>query len=75
MVLFAGVAAFVLFFWTCRLPRLAHPLFRVAGFESASVDRFWLGVSADDARFDVDRTESELRRLGATRIEIARGVS
>ena len=35
MVLFSGVTAFVLFFWTCRLPRLAHPLFRVPGFESA----------------------------------------
>jgi hypothetical protein len=75
MVLFTGVAAFVLFFWTCRLPRLAHPLFRIAGFESASVDRFWLGVSADDDQFDSERTEAELRRLGAARIEIARGVS
>jgi Protein of unknown function (DUF3341) len=75
MVLFSGVTAFVLFFWTCRLPRLAHPLFRVPGFESASVDRFWLGVSADDDRFDVERTEAELRRLGALRIETARGVS
>lgn len=75
MVLFTGVAAFVLFFWTCRLPKLVHPLFRVEGFESASVDRFWLGVSAADDQFDVERTESDLRRLGATRIEIARGVS
>ena len=75
MVLFAGVVAFVLFFWACRLPRLVHPLFRVAGFESASIDRFWLGVAADDPRFDPEGTEAELRQLGALRVELARGVS
>jgi len=74
MVLFAGVVAFVSLFWVCRLPRLAHPLFGVPGFESVTVDRFWLGVSAQDPLFDVERTTGELAALGATRIEVARGV-
>ena len=52
MVLFAGVTALLSFAWACRLPRLVHPLFAVEGFERASIDRFWLGVNADDPTFD-----------------------
>jgi len=69
------VTAFVLFAWVCRLPRLAHPVFRVEGFESATLDRFWLGVSADDPAFDPEATEEDLRRLGAARVEVVRGWS
>lgn len=75
MVLFAGVAAFVVFAWVCRLPRLAHPVLAVEGIESAGVDRFWLAVNADDPCFDPEGTEAELRRLGALRVELARGWS
>jgi hypothetical protein len=73
MVLFAGVTALLSFAWACRLPRLVHPLFAVEGFESASLDRFWLGVNADDPAFDPIETEAQLRELGASRVELARG--
>ena len=73
MVLFAGVTSFVALFWVCRLPRLCHPLFAVDGFESASLDRFWVGVSVEDPRFDLETTEAELRKLGAARVEVTRG--
>jgi hypothetical protein len=69
MVLFTSVAAFVLFFWICRLPRLSHPIFAVPGFESATSTGFWLGINARDERFDPDGTERELRELGAGRVE------
>lgn len=72
MVLFASVAAFVGLFWVCRLPRLAHPLFRVEGFESATADRFWIGVSADDPAFDPEGIYEQLQQLGALRVEVAR---
>jgi hypothetical protein len=75
MVLFAGAGAFVALFWACRLPQLAHPLFGVEGFASASRDRFWLGVNASDARFDPDGTDAALRALGASRVQIARGAA
>ena len=69
MVLFTSVAAFVLLFWICRLPRLSHPIFAVPGFQSATRDGFWLGVNVRDEQFDPDRTERELRELGAARVE------
>jgi hypothetical protein len=71
MVLFTGVSLFLLFFWSCRLPRLRHPLFAVDGFHSVSVDGFWLGVAAGDRHFDPDGTEVTLRQLGAVRVEYA----
>ncbi len=67
-VLAACVAGFVALLVVCGLPRLSHPVFAVEGFESASVDRFWLGVDAEDPAFG-DGLADELRRLGALRCE------
>lgn len=75
MVLFAGVTSFASLFWVCRLPRLAHPLFAVEGFETASFDGFWLGVNADDPVFDPEATEAQLTELGASRVAMARGLA
>ena len=52
-----------------RLSNLpSNLLFEVNGFERASVDRFWIGVEADDPRFD-DRVREELEAAGALRCE------
>ncbi|HVV50917.1 MAG TPA: DUF3341 domain-containing protein [Polyangia bacterium] len=75
MVLFAGVTSFASLFWVCRLPRLAHPLFAVEGFESATHDGFWLGVNADDPSFEPEGTEAQLAALGPRRVETARGLA
>jgi hypothetical protein len=63
-VLFAGFTAFLCVFAFSRLPRLYHPIFDVEGFESASIDRFWVGIDAADPRFDRQRTEAEVAALG-----------
>jgi hypothetical protein len=65
-VLAAAVTGFFAMLWLSRLPRLHHPVFEVEGFESASVDRFWLGVDDDDPRFD-DGLSRELATMGALR--------
>jgi hypothetical protein len=65
-VLASAVTGFIAMLWYCRLPRLHHPVFEVPGFESASVDRFWLGVDETDPRFD-EKVADELTRLGALR--------
>jgi Alternative complex III, ActD subunit len=41
------------------LPRLHHPMFGVAGFERASVDRFFLLIERTDPKFD----EGKIRQL------------
>lgn len=65
-------AAFTAFFGVlaaARLVRLWDPVFEVEGFESATIDRFWLQVGAHDERFDADRTARELSDEGALRVE------
>jgi hypothetical protein len=57
-ILCAALATFVAFFMRGRLPEPWAPMFDVPGFDRASIDRFFLGVDARDARFD----ESDVRR-------------
>jgi hypothetical protein len=71
-VLLGGVGAFVLFFVLSRLPRLWHPVFDVPGFESASRDRFWLGIDRRDPAFEPTHTAALLTSLGASRVELVR---
>lgn len=61
MVLFASLAAFFGFMHRVRLPWLSHPIFRVLHFERASIDRFWLFISATDPVF----REHEAKQLVA----------
>jgi Protein of unknown function (DUF3341) len=68
MVLGASLMAFFGVLWRMRLPRLAAPLFEAPGFESASIDRFWLLVSADEPRFDPDSVRDVLVELGAEQV-------
>jgi hypothetical protein len=67
-ILLGGIAAFVGFFVLSRLPRLWHPVFEVPGFERASSDGFFLSVSAEDARFDAERTPRELEEHAPVRV-------
>jgi hypothetical protein len=65
------VAAFVAVFgviWLGRLLTLWEPVFEVDAFRSASADRFWLEISAQDPLFDLRRTREELAALGALQI-------
>ncbi len=47
-VLFGSLAAFLLVFIRSGLPRLYRPVFEVDGIESASIDRFWLGIEESE---------------------------
>lgn len=47
------------------LPRPHHPVFGAPGFERASLDRFFLCITADDPKFDVQETRRFLEGLGA----------
>jgi hypothetical protein len=59
-ILATGLSATFILFLVLGFPSLTHPLFKVDGFERASVDRFWLTI---EDRIDPE----ELLRLGALR--------
>jgi hypothetical protein len=65
-VLAASVVGFVVLVAKCGLPRVAHPVDAVEGFDRASIDRFWLGVDREDPKFG-DHLTARLRDLGALR--------
>jgi hypothetical protein len=67
-VLSAALAAFVSFFVAARLPKPWHPLFEIPDFDRASVDRYWLAVSARDHRSARELTVRELRELAPLRV-------
>ena len=56
----------------CRLPRLNHPAFNIAGFESATRDRFWLCVEAGEERFDAEAVEAALAALALRPLSVQR---
>lgn len=65
-VLSGSVAAFVSVLWGGRLLRWWDTVFEADGFESASVDRFWLEVRGADPLFDpleTPRVVDELKPL------------
>jgi len=62
-VLCGCIAAFVSVIWGGKLLRWWDPVFEVDGFESASVDRFWLEVRSSDPHFDPTKTPFEVDQL------------
>lgn len=72
-VLCAALSVFVAFFWACRLPWLAHPVFAVPGIERATQDRFFLVVHGSQTGFEPQRVEAALRRAGAVAVRPMEG--
>lgn len=68
-VLCAALAAFFGVLGVMRLPRLWWPEFEVDGFERASIDRYWVRISAADPHCRSDATPNDLRSAGALRVE------
>jgi len=69
-ILCASLMAFCALLRKARLPALWHPVFEVDGIESAQVDRFWVAISGDDARYTPEGTAAELRAAGARRVSL-----
>ena len=66
-VLGAAVSAFLGVLWAGRLVRPWHPVFEAEGFDSASVDKFWLAVPAAEEPSRRAALESAVQSLGALR--------
>lgn len=63
---FAGIGG--LFFFA-RFPQPYHPVFRSEDFnEHASQDGFYLGIEANDPKFDLQATRAFLQQMGSTLI-------
>lgn len=66
-ILIGSLVGVITFFAVNHFPQYSHPLFRVPGFESASVDGFFLTIEATDALFtNAEAIQEKLREAGAT---------
>lgn len=68
-VLFSSFAIFFGMMGLWGFPRPHHPVFEVEAFRSAAVDGLWL--SAEVRAEEAERVAEELRRSGASHVEIA----
>lgn len=69
-VLAAGFTAFFALLVAAGLPRLWYPTFEVPGFESASIDRFWVSIDRRDPLFDPEASRYDLEELGPQRVVV-----
>lgn len=69
-VLAAGFTAFFGLLVATGLPRLWYPTFEVPGFESASIDRFWLSIDRRDPLFDPVGSRYDLEELDPLQIQV-----
>ncbi len=72
-ILFASLAAFFGLWLATQLPRLHHPVFEAPGFESATVDAFWIVIGGEPEKLDRRQAERDLAELGARRVETVEG--
>jgi len=68
-VLVSAIAAVVGMLALNGLPRPYHPVFNAPNFHTASRDRFFLCIEAEDEKYDAGRTGELLRSLGAVDVQ------
>ena len=71
-ILVAAVSVTLALLAKCRLPRLNHPAFNIERFETATQDRFWLCVEANEDRFDADAVEAVMQALPLPPLSVQR---
>ena len=71
-VLAAGVTCFLAVWALSGMPKPWHPFFRNPRFRRVTTDGFFIGIDADDPRFDHAKTAELLRSAGATAVEDCR---
>ena len=67
-ILVAAVSAVLGMLWLNGLPEPYHPVFNVPQFATASHDRFFLVIEADDPHFDREATREFLLGLGSVSV-------
>jgi hypothetical protein len=70
MILFSALTSMISMLAMNGLPRLYHPVFNVAAFERASIDKFFICIESSDLNFRVDETAQFLRDLGGIEVTV-----
>ena len=53
-----------------KLPKFFHPLFNSTRFEKIMDDGFFVSLSSEDGKFDLNESKSFLEKIGGKNIEV-----
>ncbi|MDQ2948818.1 MAG: DUF3341 domain-containing protein [Acidobacteriota bacterium] len=70
MILFSALTAMISMLAMNGLPQLYHPVFNVAAFERASIDKFFICIESSDLKFRTEETMQFLRDLGGNEVTV-----
>src|ERR1700761_8678461 len=70
MILFSALTALVSMLAMNGLPKPYHPVFNVAAFDRASVDKFFLCIESSDPKFQTEDALQFLRDTGAKEVSV-----
>ncbi len=68
-ILFGGLGTALAMLHFNRLPQYYHSVFNSERFKAVTDDKFFIGIEAEDPKYDARKTKKLLKKLGATHVE------
>jgi hypothetical protein len=72
-VLLAAISSVIGMIALNKLPRFHHPVFASESFKKVTDNGFFISIESTDEKFDLEKTRSFLKSIGAENLEVVEG--